>query len=184
MRPFKARLGRYVTTLANAEAALLANLVDQLHTLLAQRQSASSEDPLAALTGLSLGPAAEPDDPAMARLLPAFHREDADLSSGLRILHEPEVIAAKYDAAAAMRASLPVGGGTVKLDAPVARSWLLTLNDIRLVLGVRLSITDDEPVPAVVRANPGGPEHAMFATYQWLTGMQESLTQALLGQAS
>lgn len=184
MRPFTARRGRYIVTLAAVEAALLANLIDQLRTLITERRQQASDDPLAALTGVAMGPATAPEDPAMARLLPAFHRADAELSAGLRMLREPEVLAAKYDAAAAMRASLPEAGGTIRLDEPAARSWLLTLNDIRLILGVRLSITEDEPIPATVRADPTGGEHAMFVTYQWLTALQESLAQALLGQAA
>ena len=59
------------------------------------------------LTGMTLGPSTPPQDPAVARLLPDFHAEDAELSAGLRVLHEPELIAAKDAAAVALLDSLP-----------------------------------------------------------------------------
>lgn len=184
MRPFRARLGRFTATFDAAEAALLADLVDQVRTLLAQRRATAPDDVLAGITGLALGPSTAPEDPAVARLLPAFHRDDAELSAGLRMLREPEVIAAKDDAAVTLLDTLPRGGGTVRLAETTARSWLVALNDLRLVFGVRLNITDDQAEPAAASADPRGSEYAMYLTYRWLSGIQESLTAAILGEAS
>lgn len=181
MRLFRVRLGRYTATLDQVEARLLADLVDQVRTLLADRRSATPVDPLASITGVTVGPSTAPNDPAVARLLPDFSREDADLSAGLRMLREPEVLAAKDAAAVVLLDSLPRGGGTVRLDEPTARSWLTALNDVRLALGVRLDITDDDTEPAGATADPAGPGYAMYVTYRWLTAMQESLVQALMG---
>lgn len=182
MRPFKSRLGWFTATFDAAEAALLADLVDQVRTLLAQRRAAAADDALAGITGLVVGSSTTPDDPAVARLLPAFHREDAELSAGLRMLREPEVIAAKDDAAITLLDTLPRGGGTVRLAETTARSWLVALNDLRLVFGVRLDITDDAAEPAAATADPKGPEYAMYLTYRWLSAVQESLTLAILGE--
>lgn len=183
MRPFRAGRRGYSATFSAVEAELLGDLVGQLRTLLAQRSSAHSSDPLAELTGLSVAPSVAPADPALARLLPSFHRDDANLTEALRMLHEPEVVAAKDDAAASLLATIPVGGGAVHLDETQARSWLICINDIRLVLGVRLEVSEDVEIPAAVEANPTGPEHAMFVTYQWLTALLESLTVSMLGRA-
>jgi len=180
MKPFRLRRGGYIATITQTEAALLANLIDQLHTLLTGRRDETGSDPLADLTGVTVGPSTPPQDPALARLFPDFHQEDPEYSAAMRMLREPEVLAAKDDAASVLRDTLPLAGGTVRLDQSEARSWLMALNDIRLVLGVRLSISEDEPVPAAVRVSPNGAEHAMFLTYQWLTMIQESLTDAMV----
>jgi len=179
VRPFHRRFGRYTAWLEPAEASLIADLVDQVRQLLADRRSETPVDPLAELTGMTLGPATRPADAAVARLLPDFHAEDAELSAGLRVLHEPELIAAKDAAAVALLDSLPRGGGQVRLDEDAAGNWIAALNDVRLALGVRLAITDDDtPSPGI--DDPDGAEAAMFHTYRWLSAVQDSLVTALL----
>lgn len=179
MRPFHRRFGRYTGWLEPAEAALIADLVDQLRQLLASRRSETPVDPLVAMTGMTLGPATPPKDPAVARLLPDFHAEDAELSAGLRVLHEPELIAVKEAAAVALLDSLPRGGGQVRLDEETAGSWIAALNDVRLALGVRLDITEDNALPPGAD-DPESAEAAMFHTYRWLSAVQDSLVTALL----
>ena len=179
MRPFHRRFGKYTGWLEPAEASLIADLVDQVRQLLAGRRTETPVDPLAALTGMTLGPSTPPTDPAVARLLPDFHAEDAELSSGLRVLHEPELIAAKDAAAVALLDSLPRGGGQVRLDEEAASNWVAALNDVRLALGVRLEITDDDALPPGVD-DPDSAEAAMYATYRWLSAVQDSLVTALM----
>ncbi len=179
MRPFHRRFGRYTAWLEPAEASLIADLVDQVRQLLASRRTETPADPLAAITGMTLGPATPPNDPAVARLLPDFSADDAELSAGLRLLHEPSVIAAKDAAAVALLDSLPRGGGQVRLDQEAATSWITALNDVRLALGVRLEITEDDALPPGV-SDPESDEAAMFHTYRWLSAVQDSLVVALL----
>lgn len=181
MRLFKLRLGRYTSTFEPAEAKLLSDLVNQVRVLLAGRREEAPVDPLADLTGFAVGPATAPTDPAVARLLPDFHRDDVEMSSGVRMLREPEVLAAKDDAAVVLLDSLPRAGGIVRLDETTARSWLVALNDVRLVFGERLSLSDDDGEDAAAAADPDTPAYAMYVTYRWLTTIQESLVQALLG---
>lgn len=180
MKPFRPRFGRYVATLEAVEAALLADLVGQVRTLLAQRRQSGSDDPLADLVGVSMGASTAPDDEVLARLLPSFHRDDENLSAGMRMLREPEVIAAKDDAAAILLDSLPTGGGTVRLDLPTARAWLIAVGDVRLAFGVRLALPEDGSDPLAAHAPRDSPAWAMYATYRWLTALVESLTQSLL----
>ena len=179
MRPFHRRFGRYTGWLEPAEASLIADLVDQVRQLLANRRTESPVDPLAALTGMTLGPSTRPEDPAVARLLPDFHADDAELSAGLRVLHEPDLIAAKDAAAVALLDSLPRGGGQVRLDEEAANCWISALNDVRLALGVRLEITQDDALPPGAE-DPDSPEAAMYNTYRWLSAVQDSLVTALL----
>jgi hypothetical protein len=179
MRMFVRRFGRYTAVFERQEATLIADLVDQVRQLLAGRRAESSADPLARMTGMLLAPGTPPADPVLARLLPDFHANDAELAAGIRILREPDLIALKDASAVALLDSLPRGGGAVHLDADTAQAWITTLNDIRLSLGVRLDITgDDYELP--VQADPQGMQAAIFATYRWLSMVQDSLVTALL----
>lgn len=180
MHHFTRRAGRFTMTFNAAESALLADLVGQVRTLLAGRRDQAPVDPLAELTGIAVGPSTPPADPALARLLPDFHRDDAALSAGLRVLREPEVVAAKDDAARALLRDLPASGGSVDLGETAARAWIVALNDVRLVFGVRLDITSDDAEPAAAEAGPDTPAYAMYAAYRWLSMVQESLVEALL----
>jgi hypothetical protein len=130
---------------------------------------------------MAVGQETPPSDPALARLLPDLHATDLDLAGGLRMLHEPDLIAAKDADAVTLLDSLPRGGGTVRLDEPTAQAWLRALNDVRLAMGVRLEITEDDEEPAAVTADPDGPTAAMYHTYRWLSGVQDSLVTALMG---
>jgi hypothetical protein len=180
MRLFSRRGDRLEAAFEPAEAEMLLDLVGQVRTLLAHRRDESPSDPLAEITGLTVGPSTAPRDPAVARLLPDMHRDDARLSAGVRMLREPEVLTAKDEAAVTLIRSLPLSGGPVRLTEAIARSWLVALNDVRLVFGVRLDITDDAEPPAAAAADRDGPEYAMYLTYRWLSTVQESLTDALL----
>lgn len=55
-------------------------------------------------------------------------------------------------------------------------AWLGVLNDLRLVLGTRLEITEDEP-----DLDPAHPDAAAYAVYYWLTYLQGELVEQLLG---
>ena len=75
-----------------------------------------------------------------------------------------------------VRATLPDGGGEVRLDADQAAAWLRTSNDLRLALGTRLDITDDTEPPEEIT----GDEDQQLAVYYWLTAVQGSLVDALV----
>src|SRR5215472_12708228 len=57
-------------------------------------------------------------------------------------------------------------------------SWLRTLNDVRLMFGVRLEVTEDfeEQLAAL---DPEDPKVAAFEVYGWLGAVQESLVRAI-----
>lgn len=180
MRLFRWQEGRFVAEVERAESATLQDLVRQIRGMLAQRNDAAPADPLAEMTGISTGADTPPDDPGLARLLPDFSRDDDALSATMRMLREPQVIAAKDQAAATMLRTLPNQGGEVSLTQGEARSWLVALNDVRLVFGVRLGITDDDAPPPAAHADPRSSEYAMYVVYQWISTVQESLAQTLL----
>jgi hypothetical protein len=111
----------------------------------------------------------------MARLLPAGHRSDPELAADYRELTEAALRSGKTDDLAAVRASLPPGGGEVRLDAEQAGSWLRTTNDLRLALGERIGVTEDTEPPE----DPSGEEGQQLAVYYWLTALQGSLVDAV-----
>lgn len=66
-------------------------------------------------------------------------------------------------------------GGEIALNAEVADRWMRALNDVRLLLGTRLGVTDDYDHEVDAR-NPAAPQHAL---YSWLTAVQDVLVRSL-----
>jgi hypothetical protein len=159
VKPFRTvRGGHVVARLEPAEAGIVGLLLDQLEQLL----EADAED---------VG-----GDPVIARLLPDGHRGDPELAADYRELTEASLRSGKADDLAMVRATLPDGGGEVRLDADQAAAWLRTSNDLRLALGTRLDITDDTEPPEEIT----GEEDQQLAVYYWLTALQGSLVDALV----
>jgi hypothetical protein len=165
---------RLVATLDPQEAAVLRGLVGEVLRMLDVRTQEHPRDELAELTGLSPGPSTKPDDPVLARLLPDFATDDSSLSGALRQLHEPELIAAKHDAASLVLQTLPDAGGRVELSAAQADAWLAALNDVRLALGTALDVSEDMPD----ELPPDDPRSGHLGVYHWLTYVQDGLVQS------
>lgn len=182
MIPFRRSFGKLSGQFDAAEAALIADLVDQLRELLARRRNDAPSDPLVELTGIRSGPAQAPEDQALQRLLPDFNREDATESAMLRQLYEPELLAAKDSAARMLLDTLPPGGGGVRLDDEQAAAWMTCLNDLRLVLAERIGIETEDTEPQAVVEDPAGPAAAMYAAYGWLSAVLDSLVTANMGR--
>ncbi|MBC8093826.1 MAG: DUF2017 domain-containing protein, partial [Pseudonocardia sp.] len=115
-----------------------------------------------------------PDDRVLARLLPDFTTEDADLAAGLRSIHEPELIEAKDAAATLVLDTLPETGGKIELTVAEADTWLAALNDVRLALGTALDVSEDMPD----ELDPDDPRSAHLGVYHWLTFVQDALVQS------
>ena len=165
---------RLVATMDRQEAAVLRGLVGEVLRMLDDRTAARPHDELVELTGLVTGPSTRPDDPVLARLLPDFSTDDAQLSGALRELHEPELIAAKNGAAAVVMQTLPEAGGRVELTATQADAWLAALNDVRLALGTALDVSEDMPD----ELPPDDPRSGHLGVYHWLTYVQDGLVQS------
>ena len=116
---------RFRSALASHEAALLESLVTSMVAMLEERETSSPADELEEITGLKTGNSRPPEDETMKRLLPDFFRPQNDhpagsgtaesLNSALRSLHEPEIIAAKREAAQRVLDTVPNGGGRFEL---------------------------------------------------------------------
>jgi len=187
----RARSGAITLTLEPVEAAVLANLIEQIITLLKDGDDRehspmeSADDPLAAAldTGFGFGlddrPVRPPEDEVLARLLPEGYRDDPEAAAEFRRFTERDLRSRKIAAASAVLATLG-SGGKITLDADRAQAWLLLLNDLRLAIGTRLSITEDYESVAASLA-PDDPQLPMYELYEWLTWLQDSLVRALAG---
>jgi hypothetical protein len=146
----KRRQGKLRVDLEPTEASLLAEMFDDLSGLLA--------DP-------------DADDPVIQRLYPQGYTDDEAASAEYRELVESDLRAERTGRLQACRAEVPPGGGRVELDDEAADRWIRVINDLRLAIGTRLGVTEDEELPAT-------DESGML--YHWLSAVQEMLVMHLM----
>jgi hypothetical protein len=190
MEPFRSVRGGGVRVwLAAAEASLLRNMVGQVVDLITPQDGTSSRDrnqditapdDLAHLEAMlhEPGSAVAPEDPVLARLLPDAYRDDPEKAGEFRKYTESSLREAKKYFAQTLLETLPPSGGKVRLTGDQARDWLRALNDIRLMFGVRLEVTE-EFEDQLAALDPKDPRLAAFEVYGWLGAVQESLVRAL-----
>ncbi len=162
--------GKVTLTLSNDERVLLVDLYRQMHSLLETPDVPAEADPLAALVGLD-GPTKEPSDPAIARLFPNAYLDDQNAAQDFRRFTEPDLRNEKRQNLDVVSGSLEHELSQFELTEQEISAWLKSLNDLRLVLGVRIGITDDYREELV--EDPG------FHLYDYLTYLQGSLIDAL-----
>jgi hypothetical protein len=175
------------------EADLLRSLAGQLVELLRNERAIVDKeaDPLEAMLNFT-GPVDPPDDPVLARLLPTAYREDEDAAAEFRRYTESDLRDGKAATAATMidtleEAGLPddVGVGSavvvdLELDGEQTMAWLKGFNDLRLALAVRLGVEEDEEAHRALETLPeDDPRSHLFAIYDWLGFLQETLVRAL-----
>jgi hypothetical protein len=113
----------------------------------------------------------DPDDPALRRLFPQAH-DDPESEEQYRSLVRDQLLGGRSKALAVVRDTL--GDETLSLDE--ADAWLRALNDLRLVLGTRLEVTEDLDYENIDLNEPRGRD---LAVYGYLTWLQEQLVEAL-----
>jgi Domain of unknown function (DUF2017) len=165
------------TVFERQEAQVLRALVGQIRELLAARSAQTPVDELALITGIRTGSPTAPQDRVLARLLPDFTKGDAELASGLRTLHEPELIDGKDGVAELVLNTCPPDGGRIRLNLEEAEAWLAAINDVRLALGTILEVSEDMPD----ELPPDDPMAPHLGVYHWLTYVQETLVNAISG---
>lgn len=113
----------------------------------------------------------DPDDPALRRLFPPAHA-DRESEEQYRSLVRDTLVAGRSNALAAVRDTL----GRENLSPDEADAWLRALNDLRLVLGTRLDVTEEIDYEELDLHEPHGRDLAVYAYLSWL---QEQLVEAL-----
>ena len=140
---FKSGIGRKITLkLDDAELGVLSQLLEQMSELLEDPESESGADPLAKLLNMS-GSTQISEDPALARLFPDGYSDDEHASADFRRFTEQDLRAQKVTALVVAQETLKDWKGKSSITGQQAQDWLKALNDLRLVLGTRLEITDD-----------------------------------------
>ncbi|PBC79632.1 uncharacterized protein DUF2017 [Streptomyces sp. TLI_235] len=181
--------GAAAIALDEVEASILRSLEVQMLELIGPGPGGVSEDPLAAL--FADGPTEAPADPALARLFPDAYGEPGEpadtetraMAGEFRRYTELDLRARKReDALSVVRALDGLGGdgGVLTVPAVDCPRWLGALNDLRLTLGSRLDVTEDDE-EGLYGLPDSDPRKPLVMAYLWLGGMQESLLEAMAG---
>ncbi len=144
------RKGQFEIRLAGPERELLRSLGPQM------REVINDED----------------DDAAVARLFPVAYRDDPDRENEFRLLARDELRSSHLAALATLEES----AGAERLDEEQLLAWMRAINDVRLVLGTRLDVSEEGDERPVDAADPRAPA---FAVYDFLTWLQGEIVDAL-----
>jgi len=138
------RYGRYDMRLPDDHRELIAGLAAELAELVAT------------------------DDPGLERLFPSPYPDDAERDAGWHALVRHELVERHLESIAVVRET---AHAEVVDDEQLAR-WMTAVNALRLVLGTRLQVgEDDEPV------RPSDPRYGAFALYEVLGWLLEEIVR-------
>jgi hypothetical protein len=113
---------------------------------------------------------ADGEDPALRRLFPPAY-DDPELNKEYGELTGGQLAAGRERALQHLEATVD----REVLSAQDADLWLRALNDVRLVLGTRLDVTEDLDWDGLSPQDPRAPELALYAYVSWI---QEQLVEA------
>jgi len=138
------RKGQFEIRLAEPERELLRSLGPQL------REVINDED----------------DDAAVARLFPVAYRDDPDRETEFRLLARDELRSSHLAALATLEES----AGAERLEEEQLLAWMRAINDVRLVLGTRLDVTEEGHERPADLTDPRAPAFAVYDFLSWLQG--------------
>ncbi|MET9151542.1 DUF2017 domain-containing protein [Streptomyces griseoflavus] len=189
--------GGAAVALDDVEISIIRSLAVQMMELIGPGPAGEgSGDPLADL--FAEGPSEPPSDPVLRRLFPdaygapggtpqpAEAEEQRAHSAEFRRYTENDLRAGKRDNALAVIRSLdalsPAGrdDAVLKLSPDESRQWLGALNDLRLAIGSRLEISDEDDSDLLFHLPDEDPRKPMVMAYLWLGGLQETLVATLM----
>jgi hypothetical protein len=147
-RVSRTRAGTYEVHLPDPERTLLGNLVDQLRELLVETT----------------------DDPTVRRLFPTAYNEDPERDREYQQLVRDELLERRLAALATVEATLV----DPELTEEQLSAWLSAVNDLRLVLGTRLDVSED---PLEIEADD--PDAPAYAVYEYLGFLLSEVVDAL-----
>lgn len=111
-------------------------------------------------------------DDTVARLFPAAYKDDPEAEEDYRSLIGGTLVSGRLEGARALQA----GAASERVDHAEAEVWCGALNDLRLVLGERLGVTEELYERGI---DPDDPNAFELSIYGWLTWLQASLVDAL-----
>ncbi|MFI6933418.1 DUF2017 domain-containing protein [Streptomyces sp. NPDC050287] len=189
--------GGAAVALDDVEISIIRSLAVQLLELIGPGPAEDTpDDPLAEL--FAEGPSEPPADPVLRRLFPDAYsdpegapgpkqaEEERAYSAEFRRYTENDLRAGKRENALAVIRSLDAlssagkGGAVLKLSPGESQQWLSALNDLRLAIGSRLEITDEDDSDLLYHLPDEDPRKPMVMAYLWLGGLQETLVSTLM----
>ncbi|MBC9725552.1 DUF2017 domain-containing protein [Streptomyces sp. TRM68367] len=189
--------GGAAVALDDVEISIIRSLAVQLLELIGPGPAEDApDDPLAEL--FADGPSEPPADPVLRRFFPDAYVDpeepasprDAEErrvhSAEFRRYTENDLRAGKRENALAVIRSLDAltsvgdGGAVLKLSQEESQQWLGALNDLRLAIGSRLEITDEDDTDVLYRLPDDDQRKPMVMAYLWLGGLQETLVATLM----
>lgn len=185
MAAIDARGDDVVLTLQDNERSLMLTVFTDLAALLAEDSDGDDDRPDSenweARLGLVDRP--RPEDPALLRLLPDVDPEDDERSAEFRRLTEFDLKQAKAHNVRIVLLGLSKGND-ISLTRDEVLAWMKGLNDLRLVLAVRLGIDTEEAQEEKYahREDLSESEDLTLTLYDFLTWIQDQLTTTLLDQ--
>ena len=117
----------------------------------------------------------EQDDPSLRRLFPPAYERDDEAEDEYRRLMADELLEGRRAALRLVQET----AGRERLSAEELDAWLRALNDLRLVLGTRLDVTEEK---YVTELDPAHPQAYELSVYGYLSWLQEQLVAAAAGE--
>jgi hypothetical protein len=112
------------------------------------------------------------NDPAVARLNPQACLDDEEVDAEFHRLMDEDLNDGRLAALAVFENTVD----SARLDEEEAMAWLRAVNDVRLLLGTRLDVSED---PAQRKVSPDDPRAPGFALYDYLSLLTQELVEAL-----
>lgn len=147
-RVSRTRHGTYLLQLPDPERTLLGNLVEQLRELLLETT----------------------DDPSVRRLFPTAYNEDVERDREYQQLVRDELLERRLAALATVEATL----ADPELSDAQLSAWLSAVNDLRLVLGTRLDVSEEQ-----LALQADDPDAPAYAVYEYLGFLLSEVVDAL-----
>jgi hypothetical protein len=148
----RTRGGRITWTLSDEERSVLLSTVEQMRTLLTHGA----------------------DDPDLKRLFPTGYHEDGDADAFWQITMHDQLLERHLDALTVFEGAL----AETSMSSDEAESVLRAMNQIRLVLGTKLDVSEEDDLRELDPDDPDTPARAIYGYLGWL---QEWMIEAISG---
>jgi hypothetical protein len=114
------------------------------------------------------------DDPSLARLFPPAYHEDPERDAEYRRLMREELVNRRLESLATVEATIDAE----EVTEEQLMAWLKVINDLRLVIGTQLDVTEDTDLtPDSV--SPDDPRLPLIVQYWFLLYLLDGTLQAL-----
>lgn len=150
----RTRTGDFEIRLSDPERRLLGSLVPQLRAALEVDADAGGTK-----------------DPSLRRLFPTAYPQDQEQDLEYRSMVHDDLLARRHAALDTMESTL----AATRLDEEALLAWMGAVNDLRLVLGTRLDVSEESDLVP----DPDDPDGPALAVYGYLGFLLESMISAL-----